>query len=226
MKAPPPGPIGSLIGDDVEGILFNYPWLYFERVQELGTTTGWVLRPLGGWNYGYDEDYMCYSSWLIWALTTWGAVSNDYLEGLGLLAGAMYLNEQKWARETLIHSEMEVKTLGSGASWVHNVMAGYCWYHYYGKGKNSIPLRAASWAEIAGDLGAIVEETAMGTLYSHEAHYKGSMEGFAVAWALDILKGGRLKLSGQWWKPAAVVGMLIAANYITLGEIKNATKQR
>jgi hypothetical protein len=208
LKPAPPGIVGSLVSNDAEGTLFEYPWLYFRRRRDFGEPKGWVLRPLGGWNYGYDEDYMCYASWTIWALTTWGAVSNDYLEGLGLLAGAMYLNEQRLARDLLVS-----RKIGPGASWVHNVMAGYCWYHYYILQKKSIPLRAGSWAELTGNLGAVVEEFGVGTRYSHEAHYKGACEGMTVAWVLDMLRGKRQKGWGEWWKPAVAIGILVAADY-------------
>ena len=228
VKLAPPDRVSDLQADDTEGKLYDYPWLYFRRIEVmLGEPNGWILRPLGGWNYGYREDYQVYSSWTIWALTMWGAISHDYIEGIGLLAGAMYLNEHEWARSALIHNEDGVTVLGSGASWVHNVMAGYCWYHYYIKGKNSIPLRLGSWAELAGNLGAVIQETIQGVrLYSHEAHYKGAAEGMTVAWALDMLRGKRGGGWGEWWKPFAAIGILIAADYTGSSEIKNATKQR
>ena len=113
-KANPPTGILKVTSkayDDPEGIQFNYPYFYFRKRQNFeGENEGWSFRPLGGMEYGYHQDYQCYTSWLIWALTTWGAVSHDKLEGLSLLAVSMYLNEQKSFRDTFVHVESEAES--------------------------------------------------------------------------------------------------------------------
>ena len=208
---------------DAAGEFYKYPYFYYKRRQDAFTkeVNGISFRPLGGWEYGYSDDYMCYSSWLIWALTTWGAVSNDKFEGLGILAAAMYLNESKSFRNNFIHDSGERGELAGGASWVHNVMAGYCWYHYYILKKNTLPLKLGSWSELAGDLGAVAQEqlTGVGGV-SHEAHYNGGSQGMAIALILDKLRGKRTKGWGEWYKPVVALGILYFADYAKKQEYK------
>ena len=53
--------------------------------------------------------------------------------------------------------------MGTGASWIHNVQAGYCWYR-----------RNVIWA--------IAQEKMVGhKIYSHKAHREAASIGFAIA---------------------------------------------
>ena len=99
------------------------------------------FRPFGGWDYGYDKEYQVAASWTIWALVTWGTLSIDKLEGAAVLAGSLAYTEQVTAKGP--------RRWGNGASWVHNVQAGYCWYHYFIKGRRDLAVALGSWAEMA-----------------------------------------------------------------------------
>ena len=68
---------------------------------------------------------------------------------------------------------------GGGASWVHNIQAGYCLYHwYYDPAKILVELAVA--AELSGDLTAAY----MGN-YADDVHMEGVVEGLVSAWILD-----------------------------------------
>ena len=161
----------------------------------------WGWKPFHYGDYGYQNFYQTASSFTIWALVTWGSFSVNPLQAILVLVGA------------LVYNEYRVRTgplgWGTGASWVHNVQAGYCWYHHFIKGKTQLPLVLGSWAEITGDLGAVVEEIYQKkSMYSHKAHYQGGIVGFIAAMLLD-----RFNFSAKptLWKtiPFLVIGILI-----------------
>ena len=161
-----------------------------------GPAEKWGMKPFGFADYGYPELYMTASSFTIWALVTWGSISVNPLQAMVVLVGALVYNEYK-------------PKAGYGASWVHNVQAGYCWYHHFIKGKTQLPLVLGSWAEITGDMGAIAEEMYQNkSLYSHKAHYQGATVGFITAMLLD-----RFNFSAKptLWKtiPFFVIGALV-----------------
>ena len=114
---------------------------------------GW--KPFGNMDYGYPKQYQTLSSFTVWGLVTWGSFSIDPLEAAALLAGAVAWSEYD------VYNRIEKgkeQPWGTGASWIHNVQAGYCWYHHFVKGQRGWPVWLGSYAEITADLGAIVEE--------------------------------------------------------------------
>ena len=170
---------------------------------------GW--KPFGFVDYGYDEAYMTISSFIIWASVTWGSISVDMLEGIAVLAGSLLWTEYN----TRTHFGKGGVGWGTGASWVHNVQAGYCWYHYFVKGQRQWPLFLGSWAEMAGDLGAVGEELYRGyPMYSHKAHYEGATIGMAAAFLLDMINKKKGKKRSFFWKviPFAAIATLYFRN--------------
>ena len=167
---------------------------------------GW--KPFGCMDYGYDEKYQTVFSWIIWALVTWGSISVNPIEAAAVLGGAVAYSEYDCRKKDL---EGEFKW-GTGASWVHNVQAGYCWYHHFIKGQKQLPLMLGSWAEILGDMGAIVQEKMAGQpMYSHKAHYEGASIGLGVAALFDKLN---FSTKPTLWKaiPLLVIGTMIFQN--------------
>ena len=142
----------------------------------------WGWKPFGFVDYGYEEQYQTLSSFTIWALVTLGSFSVDPLEAILVFGGSLAWSEYS-TRALFPTGKLK---WGTGASWIHNVQAGYCWYHYFVKGQKQLPLLLGSWAEVAGDLGAVVEESLRGEhMYSHKAHYEGASIGMIVAMLLD-----------------------------------------
>jgi hypothetical protein len=186
---------------DAWGEKQDYGWFSFEKRKDEGGHhhgDGWMFRPLGGWDYGYPNAWECFVSWTIWALVTWGSFSVDPYEAAGLLGATMYAQEQReWVEDYLVGD----KGMGGGASWVHNVQAGYCWYHHFVKGNKSFPLLLGSWAEVSADLAAVgVELYDRETYnYSHKAHWMGASEGMAVAYVLDLLRRKKSARKHRWW---------------------------
>jgi hypothetical protein len=163
---------------------------------------GW--KPFGAHDYGYDELYQTVSSFTIWAAVTWGSFTIDPYEAAAILASAIYYSERKAKKP-------EAMVWGTGASWIHNVQAGYCWYHYYFKGRNEWPVFLGTWAEMAGDMGAVAQEKWAGhRMYSHKAHREGLSIGFGTALLLDKLRPKPGKKTSVLWKaiPLLAVGLL------------------
>ena len=95
---------------------------------------------------------------------------------------------------------------------MHNLQAGYCWYHYFIKKQNTWPLLLGSWAEIAGNLGAVAQEKMQDKmLYSHRAHWNGASWGLGIAALLDGLNFTNLL---DFWKliPFGVIAALVLAD--------------
>jgi hypothetical protein len=208
-KQDPPERIHS--GLDTRGNDFNWPYLYFKRIVDYDDfddpVDGAMFRPLGGQDYGYEKDYQVVSSWFIWLLTTWGSISVDPLEGIGILALSMIAQENDTFKKYFITDAM-----GTGASWVHNVQAGYCWYHYFIKKHKGLGLMLGTYAELVANLGAVGQEIVEGKpLYSHEAHVKGLVMGMVVARLLDAVRGKNKKFSakGLTIPTAAVLVMML-----------------
>ena len=134
------------------------------------------FRPFGGWNYSYDEAYMKYCSFTIWALVTAGSLAVDWREAAIVLGGSL------WGQETIKNKGQ----FGSGASWVHNIQAGYCLYHYAFKGNKKMLVFLGVLAEATGDIGAVIEEQMKGEkMYAHDAHVEGVAIGLVAAFVLD-----------------------------------------
>ena len=175
--------------DDKRGSYFD-----FKRAEG---GKGLEAKIFGKWDYGYGYDYQVLSSWTIWALVTWGSFSIDPWEAAGILAGSLYAQENEDILNMLMFSK---KQWGGGSSWVHNVQAGYCWYHYFVKGNKSWPVSLGSWAEITGDIGAVAQELIenKGQMYGHDAHYKGATLGMVIAFLLDMLRGSGVPKPTRW----------------------------
>ena len=136
---------------------------------------GW--KPFGVADYGYDEPLDTVGSWSIWAAVTWGSFDVNPWHAAGILAAAVFYLEQYKARGVR----------ATGASWVHNVQAGYCWYHYFVKKNKGWPVFVGTWMEIAGDGWAVVDEYIVktGANYGHRVHAEGAFIGFMTALLLD-----------------------------------------
>lgn len=201
-------------GLDPRGNQFNWPFFYLKRIEYEGTLDGAIFRPLGGQDYGYETDFKVGSSWLIWALVSWGSISVDPLEGISLLALSMLAQESDSFKKYFIN-----ETMGTGASWVHNVQAGYCWYHYFVKKHEGLGLMLGTYAELLGDMGAVGQELFEGKQhYSHEAHYKGVAIGMVAARLLDALRGKNKKFSRS--------GLVIPAVAILVMMLKQFTRPK
>ena len=136
-----------------------------------------AFKPFGGWNYSYSEDYQRNCSFIIWAAVTAGSLAVDWREAALVLGGSL------WAQETI----RAVDSWGNGASWVHNVQAGYLLYHvYFRNNRRLLPLLGVL-AEAAGDVGAVLQEYVLqhAVNYSHYAHAEGLAVGLAAGWLLD-----------------------------------------
>ena len=167
---------------------------------------GW--KPFGAMDYGYGEQYQSVSSWIIWALVTWGSFEINPLEAAALLGGSVLWSE-KGARTP------EAMRWGTGASWVHNVQAGYCWYHYFVKGRRGWGVFLGSMAETAGNLGAVLQEYIEdSSLYSHKAHYEGASIGIAAAFLMDMVSRKKVGRRNHWlfmMIPFAIIAVLYYA---------------
>ena len=144
---------------------------------------GW--KPFGAGDYGYNAAYKTLTSWSIWAAVTWGSFDVNPWHAAAILASALYYNEQYIARNIEPGGWR-----GTGASWVHNIQAGYCWYHYFVKKNKGWPVFAGTWMEIAGDGGAVIEEYVLqtGSRYAHRIHAQGAFIGFMTALLLDRMR--------------------------------------
>ena len=171
---------------------------------------GFSWKPFGGWDYGYPEMYMVYGSWSIWAMVTWGSFFIDPLEAAALLGAGFYLAEHPQMIPGMDRSD-DV-TWGAGSSYVHNLQAGYCWYHYFFKGRREWPVFMGTWSELAGDAWAVVEEMQEEhPMYAHDAHYMGAFLGLASAWLLDMVrphKKGRPFSALLLGVPALTLGLM------------------
>jgi len=170
---------------------------------------GVTWRPFGFWDYGYPEMYMVYGSWSIWAMVTWGSFFVDPLEAAAILGYGFYVQENP---EKMLFMGRDKNHWGSGSSYVHNLQAGYCWYHYFIKGRREWPVFLGTWAEIAGDLAAVGEEVQKDAImYAHDAHYKAAFLGLIAGFVLDMIrphKKGR-PLSMLWLGvPALTLGIM------------------
>ena len=161
---------------------------------------GW--KPFGNVDYGYGELYQSASSWTIWALVTYGSFSISPIEAAAILGGAVLYSES-------IDYDTKPHYFGTGASWVHNVQAGYCWYHYFVKGRKEWPVWLGTWAEMAGDIGAVAEEKLRGdiVLYNHKAHYQGASIGMAAAFLFDLINKKKGSQTSLWWKSIPLLAL-------------------
>ena len=139
------------------------------------------FKPFGGWNYSYDHAYMRNISFSIWALVTAGSLAVDWREAAFVLSAALY-GQETWKNDSW----------GSGASWVHNIQAGYCFYHYWGRNNPRFLVEAAALTEIIADVMCAVQEWDEDleegeAIYSHYAHIEGFTIGIMAGFMLDKL---------------------------------------
>ena len=131
-----------------------------------------AFRPFGGFNYSYPKKWMRTSSFTIWALVTLGSLAVDWREALAVLGGSL------WAQETIKNYPHT-----AGASWVHNVQAGYCFYHYWMHNNRKLFVELAVAAEGAGDLTAYFGPED----FDDWAHIEGLGEGLIAGFILDYV---------------------------------------
>jgi len=156
-----------------------------------------VFKPFGGHDYGYDKTSHAVISWAMWAGATNGTFFIDPLEAIVVLAGALYLQEHP----KLWQDEDDEKHMGSGASAVRNVQAGYCMYHCFFKGRREYPVLLPSYIAIGSNLYATQAEDEHATppvLYAHDAHYKAMFLGLGAAFLLDMVRYHKRGGKG-WW---------------------------
>ena len=134
-------------------------------------------RPFGNYNYGYEERWENIASWTVWGAVTVGSLAVDWREALIVLGGSLWANEKG---HPLVKPSNEYHLRSSGASWVHNIQAGYCLYHYWEKKPAKIFVELAVAAEGAADATAVY----MGG-YADNVHFEGLLEGVVAAWVLD-----------------------------------------
>ena len=128
------------------------------------------FRPFGGYNYSYTHKWMRTASFTIWALVTLGSLAVDWREALAVLGGSL------WAQETIKNDP-----LAMGASWVHNVQAGYCLYHYWMRNNRKLLVELAVAAEGAADLTSFFGPDR----FDDWAHVEGLGEGLIAGFVLD-----------------------------------------
>ena len=96
------------------------------------------FKPFGGYNYSYSNTFDRNASFIIWTFVTAGSYAVDWREA------SIVLGLSLWAQETI-----KKKEYSSGASWVHNVQAGYCLYHYWAKNNKKMLVFLGVLAEAA-----------------------------------------------------------------------------
>ena len=71
----------------------------------------------------------------------------------------------------------------NGASWVHNVQAGYCFYHYWMHNNRKLLVELAVAAEGSGDLAAYFGPEK----FNDAVHVEGLGEGMIAGFILDYV---------------------------------------
>ena len=143
-----------------------------ERAKYRAEVEKLAFRPFGGYNYSYPHKWMRDASFTVWALVTLGSLAVDWREALAVLGGSL------WAQETIKNYPHTM-----GASWVHNVQAGYCLYHYYMHNNRKLLVELAVAAEGAGDLTAYFGPVD----FADATHVEGLGEGLIAGFILDYV---------------------------------------
>ena len=190
--------------------------MFFERIKQLDGDTQTVFIPINGRNWGYGKDYMTISSWTIWFLNTVGNFYIGIPEGLVVFIVAT------------VADELIGGTWGNGVSFVHNYQAGFNMYHYFLKNEFDWPIFLAVWAEIAGDLGAVIEELIRNKhiMYSHSAHFQGLIFGVFTAFLIDYITNKlKFKRHRIWWMLPLTIGILFTKELPKLSLFKDVSDQ-
>ena len=132
------------------------------------------FRPFGKYNYSYDEAWMRDASFSIWAAVTVGSLAVDWREAAIVLGGAL------WAQETIQIEQRGLRSMG--ASWVHNVQAGYLFYHMFIKGNPRWLVWLPGLYEGAADL---VAASGIWGHFNDYAHGEGLVIGMISGFILD-----------------------------------------
>ena len=85
---------------------------------------------------------------------------------------------------SLFAQENRLETGMAGASWVHNIQAGYCLYHYWFRNNKHMLVFLGTWAELIGD--AVAFSGIMGS-FNDAAHLEGLVEGLLAGYLLDMV---------------------------------------
>ena len=131
------------------------------------------FRPFGNYNYSYFDAWERNASFSIWAAVTVGSLAVDWREAAIVLGGSL------WAQETI---QLKRGFRQMGASWVHNIQAGYLFYHMFIKGNNRWLVWLPGLYEGAADLVAL---SGMWGTYDDYAHGEGLVIGMISGFILD-----------------------------------------
>ena len=132
---------------------------------------GFEFRPFGKFNYGYPMQEWMLLSWPLWVLEIVFSFSEGWKRGLAINAFALGLQE--------IAMPAVAPNLTGGASFVHNLLAGYNIVRNW-KAKSGMRLWAkrAGFADVVVDAGLIPYEelrldAEFGTMIGHKFHAIG-----------------------------------------------------
>jgi len=156
---------------------------WFEELVEFDPKVKEIaFRPFGGYNYSYDEAWMRDASFSIWAFVTLGSIGVDWREAGIVLGGSL------WAQETVKKDGWALwgkeGAHAMGASWVHNVQAGYLFYHMIFRRNKRWLVWLAALYEAGAD---IVCFTEIWGKFSNQAHAEGLLFGLMSGFLLDYV---------------------------------------
>jgi len=193
----------------IRGDLFTLENYYnYAEDGSLQKSGGMKIKLFGLWDYGYQTTEEIIGSLVTWFFVSWGSFSISKIESILILAIALYIQEMKPA-----------PYYQNGSSWVHNVQAGYCWYHYFIRGRRNWPVFLGSMSELLSDFGAIAGELNQGEfLYSHKAHWRGASEGMIAAFLFDMFRPKKTgKKHGVFLRTIPFIAILVMVfrSYVT-----------
>jgi len=169
---------------DEAGGFETYEKWYEAIAKEFPQFTKIEFRPFNGWNYSYTESWERDASFSIWAFVTLGSLGVDWREAAIVLGGSMWAQEtvKKNGWNAFKKSEKVWNTMG--ASWVHNVQAGYLFYHMIFRRNKRWLVWLAALYEGAAD--AICFSEIWGK-YDNYAHGEGLAFGLMSGFLLDFV---------------------------------------
>ena len=141
-----------------------------------------AFRPFDGYNYSYDEAWMRDSSFSIWVFVTIASIGVDWREAAIVLGGSL------WAQETVKKNGWALwgkkGAHSMGASWVHNVQAGYLFYHMIFRRNKRWLVWLAALYEGGADL--VCLSVVFGK-FGNQAHAEGLLFGLMSGFLLDVV---------------------------------------